>query len=148
MALKMYSTDWPSQFPYDKYCGNSDQRLTRFVGPLRRYTTDTPGIWYCPSAPIAQKYDPTVVYSAPNWEQGNITYIYFSWEQLDPKRSTFMPRKLTDFNEPDCWLMACWFQRLRMPPFLHSYQHAACLPVLFLDLHVEPVHGRPMDHFK
>lgn len=147
MALKMYSTDWPSQFPYDKYIGNSNERLTRLLGPLLRYTTETPGTWYCPSAPIATKFDPTVVYSRDNWQKGNITYLYFSSQQVDPKRALFVPRKLTDFDEPDCWLMSCWFQKGNAP-FFHSLQHARCLPVLFLDLHVEPTHGRPIDNFK
>ncbi len=147
MALKMYSTDWPSQFPYDKYLGNSNERLTRLVEPLVKYTSATSGTWYCPSAAIATKYDPTVVHSQANWKKGNVTYLYFSWEKVDPKRSLFVPRKLTELDEPDCWLMSCWFQKGAFP-FFHSFKHAQCLPVVFLDLHCQPIFGRPIDNFK
>jgi len=36
VALHAYATDYDEKFPVDKYLGNSDERLTRLVGPLRQ----------------------------------------------------------------------------------------------------------------
>ena len=147
MAIRMYANDWSCQYPQDKYIGNSNERKWRLVGPLLRYTTDEPGIWYCPSSAIATRYDRTVVKSSTNWAQGYITYNYFSWLLRDPKRNKFTPRKLTELNDPDSWLMSCWFQ-MGAAPFFHSFQHARILPVLMVDGHVETIQGRPIDNFK
>jgi prepilin-type N-terminal cleavage/methylation domain-containing protein len=147
MALHQYASDWGEVFPRDKYMGNSDERLMRLVGPLKKYTAENAGIWYCPSAAIATKYDPTVVQSDANWAKGNVTYIYYSWLQKDPRRNKFVPRRLTELNDPSAWLMSCWYQS-GGAPFFHLYKHAMALPVVFLDGHVDTLFGRPIDNFQ
>jgi len=161
LALHMYAQDWDGVYPLDKYIGNSDERLWRLVQPIYPYVRNR-HIFYCPSAPVGASVDPTIVDSDANWSQGWITYLYFSWYAPDPKRpmhqvrpdlAPYVPpaavRVLTetDPHPSTTWLMSCWFQRGQNVPFLHSYQHALILPVLYLDGHVKVLHGRPIDHF-
>lgn len=160
MALRMYAQDWDERFPVDKWTGNSDERLQRLILPISPYVKNK-GIFYCPTAPLAEYIDPTIVDSEENWSHGWITYIYFSWYADDPRRPfhkmrpdlrPYVPRALTDLDQPKSWLMACWFQQGLDPygkptPFLHAFEHKMILPVLYIDGHVKVLFGRPVDNF-
>ena len=161
LALHMYAQDWDERLPLDKYMGNSDERLWRLVRPIYPYVKNK-NIFYCPSAPVGARFDPTIVDSDYNWSHGWITYLYFSWYAPDPKRPFHKvrpdmapyipparPRVLTEMDPypSTTWLMSCWFQKGKKVPFLHSYMHKMILPVLYLDGHVKVLHGRPVDHF-
>ncbi|MGB9797125.1 MAG: DUF1559 domain-containing protein [bacterium] len=155
LALHMYAEDWDERFPIDKWIGNSDERLWRLVLPIYPYVKNK-GIFYCPSAPIAAPYDPTVLDTEENWRRGWITYLYFSWydpndpyhpfTKVRPDLKGYVPRILTELSPPSSWLMSCWFKHGNTP-FLHSYEHKFILPVLYLDGHVKVLFGRPVDNF-
>lgn len=159
MALRMYAQDWDEWFPVDRFTGNGSSvgsmaRLYRLILPLLPYVKSK-GIFYCPSAAIAAPYDPSVVDTEENWARGWITYIYFSWDTDDPERPfvrvrpdlrPYVPRRLSERDHPQNWLMSCWF-RHGQTPFLHSFEHRMILPVLYLDGHVKVKFGRPVDNF-
>ncbi|MCC6446015.1 MAG: hypothetical protein IT210_21495, partial [Armatimonadetes bacterium] len=138
--------DFDECYPTDLKNGNNPERLYRLVMPLSPYIKNR-HIFYCPSAPRGEAFDPTITDSDANWSAGNITYLHWSFLALDQKRSLFgPPRLISERSDPDVWLMTCWFQKGKAP-FLH-HEHTLGLPVLHADTHVGLIHGRPIDNWK
>ncbi len=168
-ALHMYAQDYDEFFPIGytaewKWFCNPKKEFRDAIWPYVKNRE----LFYCPSsealaalnatasAPIAQ-WASELRNTDANWNAGNICYYYFSFLG-DPPNPTpwggggglsFPPRVLSECCEfpADMWLMSDPF-RSGCPYFPHAYQHARGLHVLFVDGHVKPIIGRPIDTFR
>lgn len=96
LACHMYAQDYDELFPVDDYASNPHGRLIRQIGPYLRNEQ----ILYCPSAPAISLV--TTLQDTPaNRAAGNISYYYFSFDQL-PGSAT--PWPATEANGWQRWI--------------------------------------------
>lgn len=108
MALHMYSQDYDEQFPVEVYNRNPQLILTRGLWPY----TKNRHIFYCPTAEAA--WDPALADTDENWEQGNISYFYYSFTTMHPECKIYKPRILTEASDSNCWLLSDAFLKGRL----------------------------------
>jgi prepilin-type N-terminal cleavage/methylation domain-containing protein/prepilin-type processing-associated H-X9-DG protein len=164
MALHMYAQDYDELFPTGwsavSGCppavaaqwtqGNPKLRFTQALFPYVKNWQ----IFYCSSVEICAAWDPTLSATPANWAAGNIGYYYWSYlgcnADIGGNTSPFMAwrRVLAECVDApcDCWLMSDPFKQGKIFP--HGFAHASMLNVLFLDGHMKPMKGRPMDLFR
>lgn len=87
-----------------------------------------------------------------NWAVGNISYFYYSfnltWQsQIPGQVMDARSLSLSDPSPSTRWLLSDPFMN-GVPYFPHQYQSARGLLVVYLDGHVKPVIGRPIDLYE
>jgi prepilin-type N-terminal cleavage/methylation domain-containing protein/prepilin-type processing-associated H-X9-DG protein len=172
IALHMYAQDYDELFPiggdpvqWNWFC---NPKLA-FVGAIYPYVKNR-SLFYCPSCEAlaslnAGSSNPAIVQWAnglrntdANWGVGNICYYYYSFINTTgaqtpwgpgPGGKSFPARVLSECCEfpSEMWLMSDPF-RNGCPYFPHAYGHAKGLHVLYLDGHVKPYIGRPIDGYQ
>ena len=157
LANHMYAQDYDEQFVIEDTVGNPQLRLTRGLTPYVKNRQ----IFYCPSARALESYaqTPPPTYPGPpdsiietdaNWAAGNISYKYYSAENVCPRTPMFAPRTLSEADDAGCWLMSDWFRK-KVPVWPHMRPkggEAGGILVLHLDGHVKYTVGRPIDNFR
>lgn len=173
IGLHMYSQDYDEMFPiggsaeWQWFCNPK----LEFVRALYPYVSNR-NLFYCSSADAladlnsrADLPDPikawaeTLRTTDANWAAGNIAYFYYSylgnaegwqtpWRPTAPNNIGFPPRILSQVDDDPSrrWLMSDPF-RSGTPFFPHAFGHAEGLHILYLDGHVKPLVGRPIDNF-
>lgn len=149
LALMMYAQDFKEFFPVEQTMGNPHLTLTTNLMP---YISDK-NVFYCPSAsavePSANKASPgasdSIIFSEENWENGFISYKYYSSIEQDGRNPNFPPRILSLANSPESWLMSDWFRQQsdRWPHKRGTGPKAGMILVLHLGGHVTVIHGSP-----
>ncbi|MEI6501311.1 MAG: DUF1559 domain-containing protein [Armatimonadota bacterium] len=151
LACHMYAQDYDEIFPADNHVCNSHLRLT---GELMPYVKNTQ-IFYCPSAATAGLT--SLIGCEANQMLGNISYYYFSYDQLPTKAPasaspdyigwvdrSFMvtsvgwgnnTRIMTEQWDTDYWLASDWFCKPTNQR-VHGGSLAS-INVVYLDGHVK-----------
>jgi prepilin-type N-terminal cleavage/methylation domain-containing protein/prepilin-type processing-associated H-X9-DG protein len=152
LACHMYAGDHDELFPCDYYACNPHLRFVNQVMPYMKNVQ----ILYCPSAP---KTGMSYLRDSPaNRTAGNITYYYFSFDQLPSTCPTtgppdylgwinwFLinrtswgdnPRVMSEMWDTDCWMACDWFCK---PAGKSSRIHGgdlASINVVYLDGHAK-----------
>jgi len=157
LSLHMYAQDYDEMFVVEETMGNPQPQLTQGLTPYVKNRQ----VFYCPSARALESYaqTPAPTYPGPadsvietdaNWAAGNISYKYYSSEKVCPRTPDFVPRVLTEADDPMCWLMSDWFRK-KVPVWPHMRPmggQGGGILVLHLDGHVKYTVGRPIDNFQ
>jgi hypothetical protein len=107
----MYTNDHDSHLPVEERLDNPHQGLIRVLGGTSYNAAMRD--FYCPS-----EHRPELCLSDRNFQEGNISYFYFSFEQRPANRnlSNFLlksvtwPRRLKTTMAPDTWVLSdSWF---------------------------------------
>jgi prepilin-type N-terminal cleavage/methylation domain-containing protein/prepilin-type processing-associated H-X9-DG protein len=173
IAIHMYAQDndeWmpigPDPVQWDWFC-NPKLAFVRAVYPY----VENRSLFYCPSCEALAGLNSGAGVAAPivtwarglrntdaNWAVGNICYYYYSFINTSgaqtpwgpgPGGLSFPRRALSECCEfpSDMWLMGDPF-RNGCPFFPHAFDHAKGLHILFVDGHVKPLIGRPIDKYR
>jgi prepilin-type N-terminal cleavage/methylation domain-containing protein/prepilin-type processing-associated H-X9-DG protein len=177
IALLMYADDHEDAYPLELTEHNPHLNL---LATLESCQPGLARVLYCPQSlfleQIAQNpaYTPkggidSVIDTPENRVQGNISYVYFSFQtnKYCPAASAcwrevanFIPRQLKttgvvwlDDAKPkieaplsDRWVMSDFFRQ--GAPFPHGRSHARGLNISYLDGHVELMKGRPRENYR
>jgi prepilin-type processing-associated H-X9-DG protein len=169
----MYAQDYDEIFPigadpvqWDWFC-NPKLGFVRAIYPY----VNNRSLFYCPSCEALASLNSGAGLPAPivqwanglrntdaNWNAGNICYYYYSFINTSgaqtpwgpgPGGLSFARRTLTECCAfpSEFWLMSDPF-RNGCPYFPHAYDHARGLHILYLDGHVKPSIGRPIDNYR
>jgi|LSQX01.1.fsa_nt_gb prepilin-type N-terminal cleavage/methylation domain-containing protein len=164
LALMMYAQDFDEFLPVEQTMGNPHLPLTTKLKP---YISDR-NVFYCPSAPSiepsANSFSPSkpeqwdsIINTDENWENGRISYKYYSFiEQDDARNPNFAdindppPHILSLQNRPERWLMSDWFRSGadRWPHKRGMGPKAGMILVLHLGGYVDINFGRPQDGYR
>jgi len=146
MAAMLYSQDHDEAFPVGDTPHNPQLRLLRALEPYTR----NPGIFYCPSAAAAGEDD--LKNTQANWEAGNISYLYWSYDAFNDRDSAGFPKWLpapkrivTQRWESDTWLASDWWKRNKPSP---HHITDRLMNYVCLDGHVDIVISNPKHRFK
>jgi prepilin-type N-terminal cleavage/methylation domain-containing protein/prepilin-type processing-associated H-X9-DG protein len=162
LACHMYAQDYDELFPVDNHACNPHLRLVNEIMPYVK----NQGIFYCPSAPATgMAY---TVDSAANRTAGNITYYYFSFDQLPttapaataPDYMGWVDRSFLVTNagwgnnvrimgeqwDTDYWMAADWFCKPANTR-IHGGDLAS-INVLYMDGHVKYWPREAQQNFK
>jgi len=161
-ACLMYAQDYDEMLPAGtntQYWSNYRNPKLEFVQMIYPYVNSRP-MFYCTSADafaqVTQGSTAQIVAWAngisttdANWNAGNIGYFYFSFGVTQPGPSaglTFPARwlSLRDETPSTRWVLSDPYMN-GCPYFPHLYGHARGLHVAYLDGHIKPVIGRPID---
>jgi prepilin-type N-terminal cleavage/methylation domain-containing protein/prepilin-type processing-associated H-X9-DG protein len=177
IALLMYADEHEDTYPLEPTEHNPH---TNLLAALETYQPGLARVLYCPQSlfleQIAQNpnYKPkggidSVIDTPDNRAQGNISYVYFSFQanKYCPAASAywreeanFIPRQLKttevvwlddakpklDGTLSDRWVMSDFFRQ--GAPFPHGRSHARGLNISYLDGHVELMTGRPRENYR
>ncbi len=153
LAAHMYAQDWDEIFPCADHICNPHLRLLNELMPYMKNTQ----ILYCPSAPSMGVSSITA--TDANRAAGNISYYYFSFDQLPSTAPPAGPpdyvgwidrflyarkygdttRVMTQMWDTDYWLASDWFCK----PIVRSVGHSVhggdlgAFNILYLDGHVK-----------
>ena len=151
LASHMYAQDYDELFPVDNHICNPHLRLLNEIMPyVKNYQ-----IFYCPSAvKMRMSY---LVDTAANRAAGNISYYYFSFDQLPSTAPPAGPpdhlgwvdrffynrkygdttRVMSEMWDTDYWLASDWFCKpVSYGSGIHGGQYGS-MNVLYLDGHVK-----------
>lgn len=139
MALHLYAQDYDEGFPIEDGPRNPQARLVRGLEPYVKNR----GIFYCPSAEAAE--DGRLHNTDANWAVGNISYLYFSFESVDPTCPEYQPRILTERSDSQCWIAcdAYWKGQIGAHGISRFGNN-----VLFVDSHVKFLMGPPLPQYR
>lgn len=158
MASQMYAGDYDDRLLIEHTMGNPHLRLTRGLMPY----VNNKQLFYCPSgaavepsanmqAPDAPGARDSVIYIDENWDNGFISYKYYSYEAPDARNPNFpLYRPLTLMDNHDSWLFSDWFrQRATGWPHMRDVgPRGGGILVGHLGGHVKFTIGRPQDNFR
>ena len=151
LACHMYAQDYDELFPVDNHICNPHLRLLNEIMPyVKNYQ-----IFYCPSAvKMGMSY---LVDTAANRAAGNISYYYFSFDQLPSTAPPAGPpdhlgwidrffynrkygdttRVMSEMWDTDYWMASDWFAKpVSFGNGIHGGPYGS-LNVLYLDGHVK-----------
>ena len=146
MGCLMYSGENDSMLPLDKKLDNPHTSLINMLS--KGDYVDSIECYFCPSAA-----DEDSCFSPQNYEEGNISYFYFSFTDRPANRylSNFFlkslpwPRILQDTMSPDSWVLSdCYFSNM---PTAHCWYKKG-VNYTTLDCSVHMVKESPREAFK
>jgi len=153
-ALHMYSDENKEWFPLETNPNNPHLGLCQALEPYVRERA----VFYCPDAPSVEPGARSTLYPGPadsvintdaNWTVGRISYKYYSFRLPGPGMTAFLPRTLTERNEPYCWIMSDWFRNsCPLWPHMRRMGVNGGLMALRLDNAVKYYPGRPIDNYR
>jgi prepilin-type N-terminal cleavage/methylation domain-containing protein/prepilin-type processing-associated H-X9-DG protein len=172
LAALMYAQDYDEWLPCDYYACNSSTTHARLVGQILPYIKNQQ-IMYCPSASKMGIAD--IVPTSANLTAGNISYYYFSYDQVPstvqppaPDNSTFIsnsflrqfagvtaantPRVLglasdTTYSSSEIWLWSDPYYGSKFPTKIHSAAFGSN-NIAYLDGHAKFSPGQAKDIFR
>jgi prepilin-type N-terminal cleavage/methylation domain-containing protein/prepilin-type processing-associated H-X9-DG protein len=157
LAAHMYATDYDEWFPCDYYPCNSATTHMRLVAQITPYVKSM-GIMYCPSVKRISQWLPDFDNTPANQAAGNISYYYYSFDQVlstvsppRPNWSTWIcwgflpargvpgPRVMSETWDTSYWLWTDgWCKLTRDTYGVNIHQsHAGSINVCYLDGHVK-----------
>jgi len=157
LAAHMYAQDYDELFPVDRYACNSSTTHIALVRAVTPYVKNRQ-IFYCPSTVKVAQWMPDFQPTEDNWNNGNIGYYFYSFDQVpssvspgSPSYSTWIcwsflrqrtgdqPRVMSEQWDPSCWLWSdawCQLTRINHGVNLHD-SHAGSINICYLDGHVK-----------
>lgn len=146
MAAAMYSQDHDERLPLGTTPHNPQLRM---LGAMQPYVKNR-GIFYCPSAPGANQ--PDLLNTDANWAVGNISYLYWSYDNFLDRDSgqwaKWLPaptRIVDDSWDPGTWVFSdCW---KREQPTAHRITDRM-MNYVCLDGHMAIVIAQPQGKFR
>jgi prepilin-type N-terminal cleavage/methylation domain-containing protein/prepilin-type processing-associated H-X9-DG protein len=168
LAVHMYSQDFDELLPCDYFPCNSSTTHARLVSQIGPYVKNMQ-IMYCPSVHRVAAWMPDFDNTPANQAAGNISYYYYSFDQVlntvsppKPSWSTWVcwgflnsrgvtgPRVMSEMWDTDYWLWTdgwCKLTRTTYGVNLHQ-SSAGSINVCYLDGHVKFQGGQAQDVFK
>ncbi len=150
-ASLMYGDDWDGDLPVGVTQGNSLLNVTQGLHPYVKNRQ----VFYCPSVCILSGYDPTLNPTDENWALGNIGYYFWSMDGIHVHTGPFItrhpPRRLTLASDPNLWMWSDVFGQFfwsQGAPFAHQMPKWSFTNVAFMDGHIKPISGRPVEVFQ
>ncbi len=151
LATLMYAQDYDEQFPIAPTQGSP---MPNIVAALDPYVKSWQ-VWYCPSISVYASLDPTLAQLKSNYDAGNVGYYFWSMDGIHPHTGPFEgthpPRHLTTSSPVEMWMWSdvfgAWFYPQGVGA-LHGFDKWAFTNVAFMDGHVKPAAGRPVEVFK
>jgi len=157
IACHMYAQDYDELLPCDYYACNSSTTHARLVGQIMPYIKNIQ-IFYCPSSPRVAPWMPDFAPSEANYAAGNISYYYYSFDQIpatvQPPKASYSTwicwgflnqrigatnRVMSEMWDSQSWLWTdgwCKLTRVNHDVNLHQ-SHAGSINVCYLDGHVK-----------
>ncbi|MBM3476867.1 MAG: DUF1559 domain-containing protein [Armatimonadetes bacterium] len=157
IAAHMYAQDYDEWFPCDYYPCNSSLTHMRLVRQITPYVKNMQ-IMYCPSVTRISQWLPDFDNTPANQAAGNISYYYYSFDQVlstvtppRPSWSTWIcwgflpgrgvtgPRVMSEMWDTNYWLWTDgWCKLTRDTYGVNIHQsHAGSINICYLDGHVK-----------